>query len=301
MAGYETPAAFDRALKKAVREAGMDPGIGYRQGLRDRFLCRVFGDKDERFILKGGGNMLARIPDARNSRDLDFATSKRETKESALEALDELLSNDLGDWCRFVLEDCEESMDDNGYSRLLRLRYATYIGDEEKDPILIDLSLDCEVTMRPERLEPRNRIALEGVEVCDYLLYPLEDQMADKLCAIMEMHPGGFRSSRMKDLVDVVTYVSHERFELRALSSAISEECRRRGMVVPESFEAPPEWAAGFAAFARRNGVPDEYCAFDAACTLASEFYNPALVSIDTLCRLQWSYIRLVWESGIGD
>lgn len=297
---YETPAAFDRALKKAVREAGIDPGAGYRQGLRDRLLCRVFADADERFILKGGGNMLARIPDARNSRDLDFATRKKESKETVLAALEELLSNDLGDWCRFALTDCEESMDENGYSRLLRLRYATYIGDEEKDPILIDLSLDCEITLPPERMEPRNRVALEGVEVSDYLLYPLEDQMADKLCAIMEVHPGGFRSSRMKDLVDVVTYALHERFRLRALSRAIAEECRRRGMDVPERFEAPPEWAAGFVAFAKRNGVPDKYRAFDTACGLASEFYNPALVAKVAADELEWNYTHLGWRNDIS-
>lgn len=51
---YKSPAEFDRALKKAVRKAGGDPGEDYRQALRDRFLCRVFSDPDARYILKGG-------------------------------------------------------------------------------------------------------------------------------------------------------------------------------------------------------------------------------------------------------
>ena len=51
---YENGGQFDRALKKAVRNSGGDPGDGYRQALRDRFLCRVFSDPDERFILKAG-------------------------------------------------------------------------------------------------------------------------------------------------------------------------------------------------------------------------------------------------------
>ena len=58
MPPYETPAAFDRALKKAVRETGSDPGATYRQALRDRFLCRIFADEDERFVLKGASGML---------------------------------------------------------------------------------------------------------------------------------------------------------------------------------------------------------------------------------------------------
>ena len=52
---------FDRALKRAAKEADGDAGNRYRQALRDRFLCRVFNDPDRRFVLKGGGGMLARI------------------------------------------------------------------------------------------------------------------------------------------------------------------------------------------------------------------------------------------------
>ena len=70
---YENGAQLDRALKRAVRDRGGDPGDGYRQALRDRFLCRVFSDPDGRFILKGGSGLLARIPDGRATRDIDFA------------------------------------------------------------------------------------------------------------------------------------------------------------------------------------------------------------------------------------
>lgn len=75
---FSNPAQFDRAIKRAIREFGVDPGDGYRQMLRDRFLCRVFSSSSGRFILKGGSGMLARIPDARATRDIDFATAGRE-------------------------------------------------------------------------------------------------------------------------------------------------------------------------------------------------------------------------------
>lgn len=81
---YENSGQLDRALKKAVRDRGSDPGDGYRQALRDRFLCRVFSDPDGRFILKGGSGLLARIPDGRATRDIDFATASRESSEDAL-------------------------------------------------------------------------------------------------------------------------------------------------------------------------------------------------------------------------
>ncbi len=147
---YENAGQFDRAAKKSIRESGKDPGVAYREMLRDRFLCRIFSG-------------------------------------------------------------------------------------EEKDPVLIDLSLDCSTTQPVERITPANRIEIEGVVTSDYLAYPL----ADKLCAIMGMQPGGWTSSRMKDLVDVVAYATHERFALGQLARAIRSECAKRGMEIPEDFSTP--------------------------------------------------------------
>lgn len=291
---YPTPQAFDRALKRACAQAGGDAGELYRGMLRDRFLCRIFSGDDPAFVLKGGSNMLARIPDARHTRDLDFGTRAKLDADQALSEIESLACRDLGDWCRFELTKTEETLDENGYSRLLRLRYATFIGEQEKDPVLIDLSLDCETTLPPERIMPANRIEVEGITVCDYLAYPLPDQLADKLCAIMERQPGGWPSSRMKDLVDVVSYAMSEAFNLGELSYAIWHECSKRGMAVPGRFEAPESWRGSFAAYARKNGLDAEHAAFDSASDLAARFFNPALAQGGD-GRKTWDPDRLVW------
>ncbi|NGM17511.1 nucleotidyl transferase AbiEii/AbiGii toxin family protein [Eggerthellaceae bacterium zg-893] len=262
--------------------------------LRDRFLCRVFSKEDSRFLLKGGAGMLARIPDARATKDVDFAMRERESTESALRALNELSSKDLGDYCTFRLTNWRESLDENGYSRLLKLRYASYVGDEEKDPILIDLSLDCTTTQPAERVTPVNRIEIEGVAVFDYLAYPLADQLADKLCAVMELQPGGWPTSRMKDLVDIVTYATNEVFDCMQLALAIRSECAKRSMVVPAHFEAPESWSARFALFASRNGLPAEYADFEAASELASSFFDPALAEA-TAIDATWDPAKTEW------
>ena len=293
---YENEGQLDRALKKAVRIAGGNPGDGYRQALRDRFLCRVFSDPSGRFILKGGSGLLARIPDARATRDIDFATASRESAESALTALNALAAKDMGDFLTFRLTKREESLDDNGYSRLLKLRYATFMGHEEKDPVLIDLSLDCGTTLPPERVEPASRIFVEGLETCEYLVYPLPDQLADKLCAIMELQPGGWPSSRMKDLVDVVFYATNKAFSLKQLSHSIKCECGRREMAVPGQFRAPATWKTGFPTFAKKSGVEPAYTSFEAACKLASSFFDPALRNAGPSGELTWSPKELQWD-----
>ncbi len=184
-------------------------------------------------------------------------------------------------------------MDENGYSRLLRLRFATFVGFEEKDPVLIDLSLDCTTTLPPERVTPANRIKIAGVAECDYLMYPLADQLADKLCGIMEMQPGGYQSSRMKDLVDVVTYATHEAFSQRELRLAIKSECVKRDMDVPDCFAAPDFWRERFASFSKGK-LPGEFSGFDAASAMAARFFNAALVPCDS--EMLWNPERGAWE-----
>lgn len=99
---HENAGQFDRAVKRSIRASGREPGIAYREMLRDRFLCRVFSGGDQRFILKGGSELLARMPDARATRNVDFATREKESAESALRALSELVSGDLGDFCAIM-------------------------------------------------------------------------------------------------------------------------------------------------------------------------------------------------------
>lgn len=291
---YETPAAFDRAVKKAVKMAEGDPGEGYRQVLRDRFMCRVFHGGNENFVLKGGSGMLARIPHARATKDLDFASTERISAAAALSEMERIAAIDLGDWCTFRLTKSEESMDENGYSRLLKLRFATFVGSEEKDPVLIDLSLDCTTTLPPERITPLNRVMVEGIESCDYLAYPLPDQLADKLCAIMEKQPNGYPSSRMKDLVDVVTYACGEHFDFRQLKRAIESECGKRGMAVPERFAAPEVWRPRFGGFAKKSQIPERFASYDVAANLASMFYDPVLSDKDGR-DAEWEIDALQW------
>lgn len=201
---------------------------------------------------------------------------------------------DLGDFCRFELTRREESMDENGYSRLIKLRYATFIGEEEKDPVLVDLSLDCEVTLPPERLTPANRLDIPGANVCDYIVYSVEDQLADKLCAIMERQVGGWPSSRMKDLADIVFYALTQSPVSHGLANAIESECRRRSMDTPRAFSAPEEWLKTFSTFAAKTGIPKEYRSLDDASTLASRLFNPILDG--SAEQKKWDYKTTAWK-----
>jgi Nucleotidyl transferase AbiEii toxin, Type IV TA system len=80
---YASAAAFRSALRDRLAALAKQQGTHgldelQRQFAYDRLLARVFDGPDaDRWILKGAGALLARLPDARHSRDLDLAYSAR--------------------------------------------------------------------------------------------------------------------------------------------------------------------------------------------------------------------------------
>lgn len=234
--------------------------------------------------------MLARIPDARATRDIDLGLLGRLSANQVVEDLVERVSADLGDFCRFELSRREERMDENGYSRLLKLRFSTFVGVEEKDPILIDVSLDCSPTGGPVVAEPAGRVKLEGIECAPYVLYPICDQLADKFCATVEVQSGGYPSSRMKDLVDIVLIARTQEVSAQGLALAIGAECSRRKMGVPARFEAPDFWRKDFGRFVARQGI---HLGIDEAKETASRLFDPVL---DGAASGTWCPGKETWE-----
>lgn len=94
----ENAEQLDRAIKRAIKDSGREVGNAYRGMLRDRFLCRVFSGGSDTFVLKGGSGLLARIPDARATRDIDFAAATREPAEDILRELNALIEINLNDF-----------------------------------------------------------------------------------------------------------------------------------------------------------------------------------------------------------
>jgi Nucleotidyl transferase AbiEii toxin, Type IV TA system len=64
-------AATDRAKTEAVAR-GANSGALLRQFVDDRLLARVFHAPDAPWVLKGGTAVLARVDDARTTKDVDL-------------------------------------------------------------------------------------------------------------------------------------------------------------------------------------------------------------------------------------
>jgi hypothetical protein len=216
---YASAVAFRAALRarlSAVAKASGGHGLDelQRQFAYDRLLARAFtGPDSQRWVLKGAGALLARLPQARHSRDLDLAFLAIDNErvdddlDAAVGSLREATDRDLGDHFRFEVVRVSQLQEAAQGRRLhlvayLGTRYATFH---------VDVVVGTAMTDAPELAPPFTSVDIPGLVRPAYRLFPLADHIADKLCAITEVHDqGGVArpSTRIKDLVDLTLIAS---------------------------------------------------------------------------------------------
>lgn len=294
LAPYADGKGVESAIKAAALKAQSgDPSLTTEQRIRleyfDRFLSRVFSEGPEsEWVLKGGAGMLARVPSTRATTDIDLYRRGYNLDE-AIDDLRRLAEVDLGDHFRFVYAAHHEILtgEEQPYTEGYQVQFDTYIGAQKKGRIKIDLSGGAGITAEPTTTAPASALDLPRLVRFDYRLYPVVDQIADKVCATMQLYDGK-PSSREKDLVDLVVLAVTQDIDGAALAHAIATEARRRQMEPFERLTIPSQWGAVYERAAR--SVP--YCAdaagIDAAKTLATTLVDPALDS---------SALGLIWRS----
>ena len=283
---YSDARAVEMAIKTSAEAANRaDPSVSVSERSRqvhfDRLLCRVFSEGDaSTWILKGGTGVLARVPNARATLDIDLYMNGY-SLDQALTALRRLVNTDLGDYFRFEYFGHKQSLagDQQPYADGYRVTFETYLGTKKLANIGIDLVVgpgdldDIEVT------DPANRIALPRLLTYPYRLYPIVNQIADKVCATIATYTTG-PSSRERDLVDLVIMASTQPVEAKALRSAINAEARRRGLGQPTRLIVPAAWGRVYEREARKIPVCLRHVSLESAQHLMTSFID-ALLQVD--------------------
>jgi len=289
--GYRDWRAVEMAIKDAAKAASQaDPsrqvGDLVRQAHYDRFLCRVFSEGDaSEWVLKGGTGMLARLPNARRTQDADLYLDGYD-KDRALVDLRRLAVIDLGDFFRFVYREHHAILTDDlqPYADGYRVVFDAYLGPKALDPIKVDLSAHVGgATDHLTVAEPVNRLALPKLSSFPYRLYPVANQIADKVCATLEVHDGR-PSSREKDLVDLVVIARTQVVGADDVHAALLREAAMRQLALPKTFTVPAHWGRGYTK-AALNTPAATYNIVDAQ-TLMVSFIDPLL---------DWTTAGLIW------
>lgn len=296
---YPTSQGVEDAIREAAKKAATsNPSLDVSKQIRleyfNRFLSRIFSEgTNTDWILKGGTGMLARVPSARATRDIDLAI-RGFTLDEALSDLVRLSKINLGDHFLFEYLGHAETMgnDLQPYADGYRVNFNIFIGVSLKGPLQIDLAVGSVVTGEVTRLEPANALPLPRLVSHPYRLYPLVDQIADKVCATMREFNQGV-STREKDLVDLVVLAKTHDIDGAALQYAILVEAQRRRMSLPTRFAVPASWGRGYAKLAMAVPHCEDYPNVEMAVNFVAKFLEPVLSG--TMNGRLWSHRTLEW------
>lgn len=270
----------DRLAALTRADARLDLSVLLRQFAYDRLLYRIFSGPDaERWVLKGATALLVRLgPDARHTLDVDLYRRSGGADE-AEEALRAAARRDVGDLFRFEIAPGRRI---GGPGETRRLRVVAYLGAREFASFGVDLVTDLNVTDAVEEIDPLLAGAVPGLPSSRYRVYPIPDHIADKVCALHEMHPRtegpAQPSTRYRDLVDLATIARNMKVDAGAVQIAIRSEASRRHLTLPDSLTIPstPGWPAGFAR-ELRNAPTAVDRTLDAALATARGLIDPIL------------------------
>ncbi len=289
---YESAGALHDAIKarlKIAAELGpYDINQLRRQFAYDRLLTRVFEHASEKWVLKGGTGLLARIPQhARHTKDVDLHYQGEAT--AAASDLHDAVTLDLGDFFSF---DLEEAGDLTGINPGSKAKIVAYIGDTRFSNFEIDIVVASNMTGIPEFVDPITPIMIEGLHANQYRVYPMVDHIADKHAAMVARYSTGHTSTRYRDLVDLVIIATSQHIEAAALHKALMSEYQHRDLETPTRVELPSDdWIDGYENQA--NDVPDfDYETADEGLAVARAFLNPILEGRTTG---SWNPATLEW------
>lgn len=299
---YSSPAAVEAAIKSTARAAfTADPSLSIQERIRleyfHRFLSRVFSEgTDSAWVLKGGTGMLARVASARSTTDVDlFSRSRSHSLDSALDNLRRLATIDLSDFFRFDYVGHTDAIggDQQTYTEGYRATFEVYIGAKRKDHLHVDLVVNVVMTDDAEVATPANALPLPKLASNPYLLYPVVDQIADKVCATLALYSGR-PSSREKDLVDLVVLAVTQDVGAAKLRRALDAESGVRLPTLPSSFGVPTTWGPRYGRLAAAVPACDGFRTVAGATDLMRRFIDPVLDG--SAADKRWSHIHLGWS-----
>jgi predicted nucleotidyltransferase component of viral defense system len=236
---YGDPDALRRAVADRLRPLARDRGVPLsslqRQFAYDRLLCRAFNTEPERWVLKGATAMLARLgSQARHTRDIDLLNRVGDLN-AAERSLRAAAATDLGDYFSFTLSPGRQIVQGAG---AVRVEIVAFLGLKEFARFHVDLVTSLAMSGTPDTVSPLVPLELPGLITTTYRVYPIADHLADKICALLELHErsSGLTepSTRFRDLADLVIFAHTVTVGAEEVALALSSESKRRGLTLPD-------------------------------------------------------------------
>ena len=295
-----TDGQIRNALKKEARQQQLTPNDAYNRFFRELFLAELM-TRDQGWVLKGGTNLYCRIPGARHTRDLDLyrqddPTSYRQAAEELVETMHKTM---IGPYRFSVTAPKDETV--SGTIDNINLTVEVFHG---VNPILvfgIDVSGDLHVPAVTDTLtvQRSDHIDLEFMDR-QYTIrsYPIENQIADKIAAMYELHRHDNQpSTRYRDLYDLALIALELQVDAADLAHALRTQAQVRALSLPPQLRLPSStWVDGYARLIKNMPTPREDISdVHEALRIAGALINPVLAAAEDPASGTWSPTTRCW------
>lgn len=208
---YASAAAFRMALELRLLNLTQEMDLSLARLRKtvvfDRLLARLFTSAPDRWVLKGALALDFRLESAgRATKDIDLL--RRDNEGAATEDLIAAQATELDDYFVFAIEkvDRREEWQEGA---ALRYRATAELAGRLFDEVIIDIGFSDPLQWEPERVRGPDLLRFGDIEPTEVPALPLEQQAAEKFHAYTRTYGSGHRSSRAKDLIDLVLIKSY--------------------------------------------------------------------------------------------
>ena len=275
---YGSAGAFRQALESRLREQSQQSGLPLTRLRKmvafDRLTARLIGDKESRWVIKGGYALQLRLPDtARTTKDIDAATGQPLSRAET--ALHRGSSRDLSDWFTFEIRQPSEVATGSPEGGL-RFPVRCLLDGREFEGFHLDVGHGDPLPSKPDSVTGPPILEFAGIQPLEVPCYPLASQIAEKLHAYTRPYKAG-QSSRVKDLVDILLIASLGVLTKSELMRAIRATFEARATHdIPAQLPRPPrDWSRPYRRIARELDLG--WRSIDNAAEAAGQFLNPIL------------------------
>lgn len=301
-----TPQRLRASLNARLRNAAAEREVSSEE-LRKQFVFtllfrRLFHERADRWLVLGGNALLLRTRGGRFTQDLDLARAEHWSSEEELkEELEQVFARDVDDPFVFSLRYLQEHdhRDAYGYgTRTAKASVVVQLGGHEFDAFTIDISKHRHIDTVVDFIDPVPVIEHDLLKDLPRIpVVPIENHLADKICAMYETYPGRISwSTRYRDLADIVRIVQGVEIDAAALVTMLDHERQRRRISsLPLEMCAPHEsWTREYPKAAQQfAGFPRELLSVKDSL----EFAGRCLDEVLNRSRVQgrWSPAQQMW------
>jgi hypothetical protein len=276
---YATAAAFRQALDDRLKSEATRTGLPLvrlrKQVAFELFLRRLVAVAPDRFVLKGALALELRLKaTTRPTRDIDLGRDDNE--QAAIEDITAAQQLALDDFFTYVAIRTDELEQTDEFAAV-RFHITAQLAGRTFEQFTLDIGFTDTIPAHPDAIRTSDLLTFAGIDPIELPTLPLAQHLAEKVHAYTRTYAASARrSTRPKDLVDILLIAASEPIDANALRRALETTfSERRRHELPSSLPAPPaDWLAPYSRLAIDVGVDSELMA---GFTRAAAFLDPIL------------------------